>query len=54
LSGVQAAFDIESRPVRDARNQPLAAAGALLIALDGWVAYLNTCRRLSMTGMQPP
>jgi hypothetical protein len=37
-----------------ARNQPFTAAGALLIALAGWVAYLDTCRRLSMTGMQPP
>lgn len=37
-----------------ARDNPLIAGGSLLAALTGWIAYLDTCRRLSMTGMQPP
>jgi hypothetical protein len=37
-----------------ARDHPLIAGGSLLAALAGWIAYLDICRRLSMTGMQPP
>ena len=36
-----------------ARDYPFAAIASLAIALAGWIAYLDTCRRLSMTGMEP-
>jgi hypothetical protein len=36
-----------------ARDAPAAAIAWLVVALVGWVAYLDTCRQLSATGLQP-
>jgi hypothetical protein len=36
-----------------ARDAPVAAIAWLVVALVGWVAYLDTCRQLSATGLQP-
>jgi len=36
-----------------ARDQPVAAVAWLVVALVGWIAYLDTCRQLNSTGLQP-
>lgn len=37
-----------------ARDQPALAAFSLALALLGWVVFLDTCRKLSATGLQVP
>ncbi len=48
------AFDSHGIVFLMARDQPWKSGGSLLLALAGWTAFLDTCRRLSMTGMQAP
>jgi len=36
-----------------ARDEPVTTTVTLAVAFVGWIAYLDTCRRLSMTGLEP-